>query len=218
MPRANGPIGYIEHRSPQKDENGEYIIHPQFVQRELYDLDHMAKDSQGRCMANRAQFFSVMSSVEDLVLRALGDGKAVRLGDICTIRPKLCVRRHEDKNGMEYRKTFHEGDRIPANEVQVCGFEIQPTKEFMDAFSIHHYRGCSRSVHHLKMPAASEDKEKAYVIDQCKRQGYVTVNDFVSHFGVSKYHARKVLSGYCEMPAGWLRCYKQGPMMLYRLK
>ena len=28
MPRATGPIGYIEHRSPRKDENGKDIIHP----------------------------------------------------------------------------------------------------------------------------------------------------------------------------------------------
>lgn len=31
MPRATGPIGYIEHRSPMKDETGKYLIHPQFV-------------------------------------------------------------------------------------------------------------------------------------------------------------------------------------------
>ena len=51
MPRATGPIGYIEHRSPRKDE---YIIHPQFVQKEMYDAEKMAHDSQGRCMTNGA--------------------------------------------------------------------------------------------------------------------------------------------------------------------
>ena len=50
MPRATGPIGYIEHRSPRKDENGKYIIHPQFVQKEMYDAEKMAHDSQGRCV------------------------------------------------------------------------------------------------------------------------------------------------------------------------
>ena len=54
MPRATGPIGYIEHRSPRKDENGKYIIHPQFVQKEMYDAEKMALDSQGRCMTNGA--------------------------------------------------------------------------------------------------------------------------------------------------------------------
>ena len=28
MPRATGLIGYIEHRSPKKDETGKYLIHP----------------------------------------------------------------------------------------------------------------------------------------------------------------------------------------------
>lgn len=31
MPRSKGPIGYIEHRSPMKDETGEYLIYSQFV-------------------------------------------------------------------------------------------------------------------------------------------------------------------------------------------
>lgn len=63
MPRATGPIGYIEHRSPRKDENGKYIIHPQFVQKEMYDAEKMAHDSQGRCMTNGAQFVSVMDTL-----------------------------------------------------------------------------------------------------------------------------------------------------------
>ena len=218
MPRATGPIGYIEHRSPQQDEKGLYIIHPQFVQKDVYDLDKMMSDSQGRCMANHAQFVSVEDTMEDLTLQALGDGNAVRLGDMLTIRPKLRVRRHEDENGVEYKKTYHVGELIPANEVEVCGFDIQPTKEFCDTFFRKHYRGCSRQMWSMKMPAASEDKEAAFVVATCREQGYITVKDFIRHFGVTKYHARKVLDGYCEMPAGWLRATKEGSMLLYKLK
>ncbi len=218
MPRATGPIGYIEHRSPQKDENGQYIIHPQFVQKDVYDLDKMMSDSQGRCMANHAQFISVENTMEDLTLQALANGDAVRLGDMLTIRPKLRVRRHEDENGEESKKTYHVGELIPANEVEVCGFEIQPTKEFCETFFRNHYRGCSRQMWSLKMPAASEDKEAAFVMATCQEQGYITVKDFLRHFGVTKYHARKVLDGYCEMPAGWLRATKEGSMLLYKLR
>ena len=217
MPRATGPIGYIEHRSPRKDENGKYIIHPQFVQKEMYDAEKMAHDSQGRCMTNGAQFVSVMDTIETLTLQALSRGDAVRIGDICTIRPKLRVRHHKDENGEEYKKTYHEGELIPANEVEVCGFDIQPTKEFMDEFDRHHYGECSRQMWSLKMPASSQDKEESYVLKVCEEQGYITVKDFVSHFGVTKYHARKVLEGYCEMPAGWLRAIKEGPMVLYTI-
>lgn len=141
MPRLTGPIGYIEHRSPQKDQNGEYIIHPQFVQKGLYDEDKMCNDSQGRCMANRSQFLSVIEA-----------------------------------------------------------------------------RGCSRQMQSLRMPAAAEDVEKAFVQQMCKERGYITVKDFMYHFGVTKYHARKVLDGYCEMPSGWLRAYKEGPMLLYKVR
>lgn len=105
MPRARGPIGYIEHRSPRKEENGKYVIHPQFVQKDLYDAEKMASDSQGRCMANRSQFVSVMDTIENLTLQALGMGNAVRIGNICTIRPKLRVRYHEDENGGGRPKT-----------------------------------------------------------------------------------------------------------------
>lgn len=218
MPRATGPIGYIEHRSPQQDENGKYIIHPQFVQKDVYDLDDMMSDSQGRCMVNHAQFISVENTMEDLILQALADGKSVRLGDMLTIRPKLRVMHHTDKDGNEYKKTYYEGDSIPANEVEVCGFEIQPTKEFCQEFVLHHYRGCSRQFWSMKMPAASEDKEAAYVLKTCKEQGFITVKDFIRHFGVSKYHARKVLDGYCEMPVGWLSADKKGGMMIYKLR
>lgn len=40
------------------------------------------------------------------------------IGDICTIRPKLRVRHHKDENGEEYKKTYHEGELIPANELE----------------------------------------------------------------------------------------------------
>lgn len=218
MPRAKGPIGYIEHRSPQKDESGKYIIHPQFVQKDLYDEEQMCDDSQGRCMANRSQFLSSIGAIEELSLQALGMGNAVRIGDICTIRPKLRVRHHKDENGVESKKTYYDGELIPANEVEVCGFDIQPTKEFMERFSRNYYNGCSRQMWSLRMPAASHDKEMAFVQRMCEQQGYVTVKDFVSEFGVSKYHARKVLDGYCEMPAGWLRVTKEGPVILYRFR
>ena len=29
------------------------------------------------------------------------------------------------KNGIEWKRTYHEGDLIPANEVDICGLEIQ---------------------------------------------------------------------------------------------
>lgn len=70
----------------------------------------------------------------------------------------------------------------------------------------------------MKMPAASEDKEVAYVLKTCKEQGFITVKDFIRHFGITKYHARKVLDSYCEMPAGWLSADKKGDMMIYKLR
>lgn len=216
MPRAKGPIGYIEHRSPMKDENGKYIIHPQFVQKDMYDAEKMASDSQGCCMANRSQFVSVMDTIETLTLQALGRGDAVRLGDICIIRPKLRVVRHTDENGEEYKKTYYKGDLIPANEVEVCGFDIQPTKEFVEEFDRHHYDGCSRQMWSVRRSSVAADKEEAFVMQKIEEQGYITVKDFVWHFNVTKYHARKVLDGYCEMPAGWLRATKEGSVMLYR--
>lgn len=89
MPRATGAIGYIEHRSPRKDENGKYIIHPQFVQKEMYDAEKMAHDSQGRCMTNGAQFVSVMDTIETLTLQALGRGDAVRYVHIPLCRASI---------------------------------------------------------------------------------------------------------------------------------
>ena len=47
------------------------------------------------------------------------------------VKPKLGMVKHKDKNGIEWKRTYHEGDLIPANEVDICGLEIQPTKEFL---------------------------------------------------------------------------------------
>lgn len=44
MPKANGSIHYVEHRSPMKDETGEYLVHPQFVYSDVYDFKDMTKE------------------------------------------------------------------------------------------------------------------------------------------------------------------------------
>ncbi len=33
---------------------------------------------------------------------------------------KLGNVKHKDKNGIEWKRTYHEGDLIPANEVDIC--------------------------------------------------------------------------------------------------
>lgn len=215
MPRAKGPIGYIEHRTPMKDESGKYIVHPMFIQKGTYDLENMMNESQGHCMVNAAQFLSVENVIEDLTLQALADGKSVRLGDMLTIRPKLRLLRHMDEEKGEYSNTYTEGERIPADEVEVYGFDIQPTKEFCRRFMTAHFRGCSRQEWSVRMQPAAEDREAQFVVEQCREHGYVTVKDFILKFGVSYYHARKVLDSYCCMPGGWLKTVKKGALLLY---
>ena len=92
---------------------------------------------------NPSTFAQAIDTAEDEILQALKDGNEVRLGDMFIIRPKLRVVQHKDKEGTPWRKTYHEGDLIPADEVEVCGIDIQPTKEFVKEFLLKR-PACSR--------------------------------------------------------------------------
>ena len=52
------------------------------------------------------------------------------------------------------------GDLIPANEVDICGLEIQPTKEFLERLK-RHSNGCSRQYWSVKSTPKEADKEFA---------------------------------------------------------
>lgn len=132
MARATGSINYLEHRTPFKDESGKYQIHPMFVKRDIVDQEKMEKRVRDHCAMNVSSFISALETLEDETLYALADGNEVRVGDMFIVKPKLGVVKHKDKEGNEWKKTYHEGDLIPANEVAVCGLEIQPTKEFLE--------------------------------------------------------------------------------------
>lgn len=56
MSKATGSIHYIEHRSPMKDETGEYLIHPQFVYSDIYDFKDMTKGMRHHHQMTPAQF------------------------------------------------------------------------------------------------------------------------------------------------------------------
>lgn len=217
MARATGPIGYLEHRTPYKDESGKYTIHPMFVKRDTFDMKQMTEAIKHHCLMQGSAFVQAMETIEDETLLALKEGNEVRLGDMLIIRPKLRVLVHKDADGKEWRKTYHEGDLIPANEVEICGLDIQPTKEFLQRF-MRNNRGCSRSVWNVKMPPKDADSEFADIVSICTKQGYITVKDMMRHFGVTRYHASKVLEGLCEEPAARMTWTKEGPVKLYRLR
>ena len=121
MPRSKGPIGYIEHRSPMKDETGEYLIHPQFVTKDIYDFKDMKTGMRSHNQMTPAQFVAAIDAIEDEMLYALSMGMEVKIGNMFIVRPKLAVRRHRDDDGNEYRKPYHVGDLIPSNEVEFAG-------------------------------------------------------------------------------------------------
>ena len=71
MPRATGPIGYIEHRSPMKDETGKYLIHPQFVYRDVYDFKNMRDGMRQHHQMVTSQFLAAIQSIKDETMMAL---------------------------------------------------------------------------------------------------------------------------------------------------
>lgn len=71
MPKATGSIHYIEHRSPMKDETGEYLIHPQFVYSDIYDFKDMTKGMRHHHQMTPAQFVAAIESIKDETMLAL---------------------------------------------------------------------------------------------------------------------------------------------------
>ncbi len=160
MARATGSINYLEHRTPLKDESGKYQIHPMFVKRDIVDQEKMEKRVRDHCAMNVSSFISALETLEDETLYALAEGNEVRVGDMFIVKPKLGMVKHKDKNGIEWKRTYHEGDLIPANEVDICGLEIQPTKEFLERLK-RHSNGCSRQYWSVKSTPKEADKEFA---------------------------------------------------------
>ena len=56
------------------------------------------------------------------------------------------------------------------------------------------------------------DKEFADIVEICQQQGYITVKDMIREFGVTRYHANKVLNDLCEEPAARMYATKEGPV------
>ncbi len=171
MARATGSINYLEHRTPLKDESGKYQIHPMFVKRDTIDQEKMEKHVRDHCAMNVSSFIAALETLEDETLYALADGNEVRVGDMFIVKPKLGVVQHRDKEGNEWKKTFHEGDLIPANEVDICGLEIQPTKEFLEKLR-RRSNGCSRQYWGVKSAPKEAEKEFADIVEICQQQGY----------------------------------------------
>ena len=144
MPRATGPIGYIEHRSPMKDETGKYLIHPQFVYRDVYDFKNMRDGMPSTIRWLPHSFWQPSSLSKDETMMALSSGMEVKIGDMFIIKPKLKLRDHKDDDGNIYHKVYHEGELIPANEVVIEGFEVKTTREFDKEFFVNYGGNCSR--------------------------------------------------------------------------
>ncbi len=217
MARATGSIHYLEHTTPVKDESGKFTIHPMFVKNDTMDMENMKSVLKQHSVMNANVFEQAIETAEDEILLALKDGKEVRLGDMFVIRPKLRVRRHKDENGNEVKKVYHEGEHIPANEVEVYGIDVQPTKVFEKKF-LRERLECSRQWWGVKAQPKEADEEFDGIKNICENQGYITVKDMIRHFGVTRYHACKVLDGMCEEPDARMVSTKEGPVRLYRLR
>ncbi len=216
MPRATGPIGYIEHRSPMKDETGKYLIHPQFVSKDVFDFKDMTKGMRNHHQMAPAQFLAAIESIKNETYWALTAGMEVKIGDMFVIKPKLKLVDHKDADGKVYHKVYHEGDRIPADEVRCAGFEVRTTKEFDKEFFLNYDHRCSRNMFKVSAPAGDAAKELVMITNYCREHGFITIKDFRYMTNTTDYHARKVLDGYCEGEFPKMTREKAGSAYVYR--
>lgn len=216
MPKATGPIKYVEHQTPQTDKTGKYIIHPKFVSNGKYTFDDMKRSIADHRHVGTPLFISAINALEEDALMALGMGKEVCIGDMFIIKPKLEVRRHKDDEGTEWRNTYHDGDRIPANEVSLCGIEVRPTKAFVEKFAGKYYQGCSRMEFGTKSKSGDTARELAVVTEMCRENGFVTVKDICRRFNFSDYESRKLLKAWSSGEYPKMTCDKVGRTRIYR--
>lgn len=216
MPRAQGPIRYIEHRTPIKDETGKYVIHPQFVNKDVYDFKDMKTGMRSHSQMSPTQFVAASTAIEDETLSALADGREVKIGDMFIVRPKVDLKVHKDADGKEYRKVFHEGDRIPASEVVCVGVDVRPTKAFVKAFLRQRHLTCMHDPWKGVRPQGDTAHELARITKYCQEHGFITVKNYRMMSGVSDYHARHLLDSFCEGEFPKMTKEKAGGTFVYR--
>lgn len=163
-----------------------------------------------------AQFVAAIESIKDETMLALSQGMEVKIGNMLVIRPKLKLKDHKDEKGNAYHKVFHEGDRIPASEVVCAGFDVRPTKEFDREFFNEYKGSCSRSPWKTSASPQEASQELLIITNYCKEHGFITVKDFRRLTGVTDYHARLVLDGYCEGEFPKMTREKAGGTYVYR--
>lgn len=72
-----------------KDETGKYLIHPQFVYRDVYDFKNMRDGMRQHHQMVTSQFLAAIQSIKDETMMALSSGMEVKIGDMFIIKPKL---------------------------------------------------------------------------------------------------------------------------------
>lgn len=199
-----------------KDETGEYLVHPQFVYSDVYDFKDMTKGMRSHHQMTPAQFVAAVESIKDETMLALSQGMEVKIGNMLVIRPKLKLKDHKDEKGNAYHKVYHEGDRIPASEVVCAGFDVRTTKEFDREFFNEYKGSCSRSPWKTSASPQEAAQELLIITNYCKEHGFITVKDFRRLTGVTDYHARLVLDGYCAGEFPKMTREKAGGTYVYR--
>ena len=87
------------------------------------------------------------------------------------IKPKLKLKDHKDADGNVYHKVYHEGDLIPASEVEIEGFEVRTTREFDKEFFVNYRCGCSRDTWKVSVPPKESAQELLDITNFCREHG-----------------------------------------------
>ena len=83
-------------------------------------------------------------------------------------------------------------------------------------FYVNYDGNCSRIPWKVSFPPKESAQELLDITNFCKKHGYITVKDLMRLHGVTKYHAQKVLSGYCEGEFPKMTREREGRVFIYR--
>lgn len=213
MPKRNElTVHYRENKNPLPDAAGKNLYHPELVALQHVTAEELVDGIDHRGWCGKPELLAAIESIKRYSVQQLRQGAIVAVGNMMRIRVRIRLRKHLLSDGTWAVNIYHEGDRIPAGDVEYGGLKILPTKEFE--------KEVGQSISHFERWQYAVDKHEfsdSEIIALVKRllgkDHMITVSSLALHSGLSHYKAGLVLKQLFK--SGKLDCRQIGRANVY---
>ena len=198
MSKKEGPaIHYCENKNPHPDADGKNSYHPELVALQHVNADDFVDGISHKGWCGKPELLAAIESIKKYSVEQLSQGAIVAVGNMMSIRVRIRLKKHLQADGTWTTNIYHEGDRIPADDIEYEGLKMQPTKEFEKEVgqSISHFERWQYAVDKHEFT----DQEILGDINQLlDKDRMVTISSLALRFGLSRYKAGQVLKQLFE--------------------